>query len=159
MSYLANVSKIAQSPDQLPQVGTPQGGQKATTCPHLFATTFQIYLKFCPFGSPKFPRKHQAPPKIYSLCPFCPVWQKICHDGAGKLEDGSGLYGGTPKEGHPPPIAERQHPSTPIIFRTKNTEKSRLGLIGKNFGKNLRENVSGERKAPSLAERGRGAKI
>ena len=50
-------------------------------------------------------------------------------------------------------------PSTPIIFRTKNPEKSRLGLIGKNFGKNLRENVSGEEKAPNLVERGRSAKI
>ena len=75
-----------------------------------------------------------------------------------------------------PPFAERQVPSTliifrtkkveksspqeTIIFRTKNTEKSRLGLIGKNFGKNLWENVSGERKAPNLVERGRGgAKI
>ena len=47
-------------------------------------------------------------------------------------------------------------PSTPIIFRAKNPEKSRLGLIGKNFGKNLRENVSGEEKAPNLVERGRG---
>ena len=63
------------------------------------------------------------------------------------------------QKGIPPPFAERQEPSTPIIFRTKNTEKSRLGLIGKNFGKNLWENVSGERKAPNLVERGRGAKI
>ena len=47
-------------------------------------------------------------------------------------------------------------PSTPIIFRTKNTAKSRLGLIGKNFGKNLWENVSWERKAPNLEERGQG---
>ena len=62
-------------------------------------------------------------------------------------------------QGHPPPFAERQVPSTPIIFRTKNTEKSRLGLIGKNFGKNLWENVSGEEKAPNLVERGRDAKI
>ena len=76
------------------------------------------------------------------------------------------------KRGHPPPFGERQEPSIPIIFRaikveksspqeniifrTKNTEKSRLGLIGKNFGKNLWENVSGERKAPNLVERGRG---
>ena len=50
-------------------------------------------------------------------------------------------------------------PFAPIIFRTKNPEKSRLGLIGKNFGKNLWENVSGERKAPNLMERRRGAKI
>ena len=49
---------------------------------------------------------------------------------------------------HPPPFRERQVPSTPIIFRTKNTAKSRLGLIVKNFGKNLRENVSGERESP-----------
>ena len=75
----------------------------------------------------------------------------------------------------PPPFRERQEPLAPIIvrtkkvekrspqeniiFRTKNTEKSRLGLIGKNFGKNLRENVSGEEKAPNLVERGRDAKI
>ena len=56
----------------------------------------------------------------------------------------------------PPPFGERQVPSTPIIFRTKNPEKSRLGKIGKNFGKNLRENVSGEEKAPNLVERGQG---
>ena len=50
-------------------------------------------------------------------------------------------------------------PFIPIIFRTKNTEKSRLGLIGKKFGKNLWENVSGKEKAPNLVERGRCAKI
>ena len=55
-----------------------------------------------------------------------------------------------------PPLAERQEPLAPIIFRTENTEKSRLGLIGKNFGKNLWENVSGEEKAPILVERGQG---
>ena len=56
----------------------------------------------------------------------------------------------------PPPFGKRQVPLVPIIFRTKNTEKSRLGKIGKNFGKNLRENVSGEEKAPNLVERGQG---
>ena len=56
-------------------------------------------------------------------------------------------------------MGKRPAPSTPIIFRTKNPEKSRLGLIEKNFGKNLWENVSGERKAPNPEERGRGAKI
>ena len=60
------------------------------------------------------------------------------------------------EKGHPPPFRERQEPFIPIIFRTKNTEKSRLGKIRKNFGKNLRENVSGEEKAPNLVERGRG---
>ena len=59
----------------------------------------------------------------------------------------------------PPPIWGRKKPFTPIIFRTKNPEKSRLGLIGKNFGKNLWENVAGEEKAPNLVERGRSAKI
>ena len=47
-------------------------------------------------------------------------------------------------------------PSTLIIFRTENTEKSRLAFGRKNFGKNLWENVSGERKAPNLVEGGRG---
>ena len=51
---------------------------------------------------------------------------------------------------------EKSSPQETIIFRTKNTEKSHLGLIGKNFGKNLWENVSGERKAPNLVERGQG---
>ena len=63
------------------------------------------------------------------------------------------------QKGIPPLFTERQAPSTPIVFRTKNTEKSRLGVIGKNFGKDLRENVSGEEKAPNLVERGRSAKI
>ena len=55
----------------------------------------------------------------------------------------------------PPLFGEQKVPSTPIIFRTKNPEKCRLGKIGKN----LRENVSGEEKAPNLVERGRSAKI
>ena len=79
------------------------------------------------------------------------------------------------EKGTPPPVGERKEclaliifrtkkvekssPQENIIFRTKNTEKSHLGLIGKNFGKNLWENVSGEEKAPNLVERGRGAKI
>ena len=64
------------------------------------------------------------------------------------------------QKGTPPPFAERQEPSTPIIFRTKNTEKSRLGLIVKNFGKNLRENVSGEKESPQSWGKGaRDAKV
>ena len=59
----------------------------------------------------------------------------------------------------PPPFGKRKECLALIIFRTKKVEKSHLGLIGKNFGKNLWENVSGEEKAPNLVERGRGAKI
>ena len=70
------------------------------------------------------------------------------------------LCGEHTKRDTPPLFGERPAPSTPIIFRTKNTEKSRLGLIGKNFGKNLRENVSGERESPQSCRKGaRGAKI
>ena len=54
---------------------------------------------------------------------------------------------------------EKSSPQENIIFRTKNTEKSRLAFGGKNFGKNLWENVSGEEKTPNLVERGRDAKI
>ena len=71
---------------------------------------------------------------------------------AGKGED-SGMpicYVENIRKGTPPPFGERQVPLALIIFRTKNTEKSRLGQIGKNFGKNLWENVSGEEKAPNL---------
>ena len=60
------------------------------------------------------------------------------------------------EQGTPPLLPEQQVPSTPIIFRAKNTEKSHPALGRKNFGKNLWENVSGERKAPNLVERGRG---
>ena len=72
----------------------------------------------------------------------------------------------------PPPIWKRKTPFTPIIFRTKkveksspqeniifrtkNTAKSQPAFGKKNFGKNLRENVSGKRKAPNLVERGQG---
>ena len=66
------------------------------------------------------------------------------------------LCGEHTKRDTPPLLLERQECLALIIFRTKNTEKSRLGLIGKNFGKNLRENVSGEEKAPNLVERGQG---
>ena len=45
---------------------------------------------------------------------------------------------------------EKSSPQENIIFRTKNTEKSRLGLIGKNFGKNLWENVSGVKEMPPI---------
>ena len=58
------------------------------------------------------------------------------------------------KKGHPPPIRGAKEPLAPIIFRTKNTEKSRLGLIGKNFGKNLWENVSGEKESPQSCGKG-----
>ena len=120
----------------------------------------QIYLKICPFWSPIFPRKHQSEQIYLYFCPFlpkiCPVRLKICHDESRK---GTRSSRGAYKKGHPPPSGERQVPFTPIIFRaikveksspqentifrTKNTEKSHLGLIGKNFGKNLWENVSG----------------
>ena len=78
---------------------------------------------------------------------------------AGLLYKAGVLCGEHTKKDTPPPFGKRQVPSTliifrtkkveksspqeTIIFRTKNPEKSRLGLIGKNFGKNLRENVSG----------------
>ena len=59
-----------------------------------------------------------------------------------------------------PPVWGAKSAFTPIIFRTKNTEKSRLGLIGKNFGKNLWENVSGEKESPQSGRKGaRWAKI
>ena len=56
----------------------------------------------------------------------------------------------------PPPIWGAKSAFTPIIFRTKNTEKSRLGRLEKNFGKNLQENVSGKRKPPILWRGGKG---
>ena len=82
------------------------------------------------------------------------------------------IYRERTKKDTPPPIWGAKTPFTPIIFRTKkveksspqeniifrtkNTAKSRLGLIGKNFGKNLQENVSGKRKPPILRKGGKG---
>lgn len=90
---------------------------------------------------------------MFTFAPFCPDWLKICHDGR-RMKTGGGegvrLYMGAYNNRHPPPIWGAKTPFTPIIFRTKNTAKSRLGLIGKNFGKNLWENVSGEEKPPIL---------
>ena len=68
----------------------------------------------------------------------------------------AGYYIARMQQEPPPPISGASKVFTPIIFRTKNPEKSRLGKIGKNFGKNLRENVSGKEKAPNLVERGQG---
>ena len=90
-----------------------------------------------------------------------------------------GAAGGQPggiQKGTPPPPGERQErlaliifrtikvekssPQENIIFRTKNTAKSRLGLIGKNFGKNLWENVSGVKESPQSCRKGaRDAKV
>ena len=128
---------------------------------------FKNMFRFCPFLSPKFPRKHQSTPKIYSLLPLFALFRCLfvlveCR----RTPRDAGvnicrlLYSeDATNDTHPPPIWGRKTPFTPIIFRTKkveksspqeniifrtkNTEKSRLGLIGKNFGKNLRENVSG----------------
>ena len=64
------------------------------------------------------------------------------------------------QKGTPPPLAERQAPSTPIIFRTKNTAKSQPALGWKKFRKKFAGKCfGGKRKAPNLEERGRGAKI
>ena len=60
------------------------------------------------------------------------------------------------EKGHPPPFGERQEPSTLIIFRTKNPEKSRLGLIGKISEKICGKMFRAKGKAPNLVERGRG---
>ena len=81
-------------------------------------------------------------------------WDRERNSEKGSRLDVWGAY-----EKGPPPIAKASKVFTPIIFRAIKVEKSRLGLIGKNFGKNLWENVSGKEKAPNLVERGRGAKI
>ena len=101
---------------------------------------------------------------MFTFAPFCPDSMPFdiveCRR---KLRDAGGnmcrlVYGESLQKGTPPPLfGEQQVPSTPIIFRTKNTEKSRLGLIGKNFGKNLRENVSRERESPQSC--GKGARV
>ena len=122
-------------------------------------------LKYILNSAPSCLRKSRentkAGKKKFTFATFCPDCPKICHDWSrkGRRRENAVRYVESIRKGTPPPFRERQEPLAPIIFRTKNTEKSHLGLIGKNFGKNLWENVSGEEKAPNLVERGRGAKI
>ena len=149
------------------QVGTPQSRQKATTCPHLFATPqTQIYIYFCRFLSPKIPRKHQSKQEKIHFCPFlpkiCPDSLKICHKWSrkGRRKGAAGSSreqpGSTQKKDTPPLLPERKECLAPIIFRTKNTAKSRLGGLEKISEKICGKMFRGKRKAPNLAERGRG---
>ena len=90
------------------------------------APYFKNMFRFCPFWSPKFPRKYQSTPKIHlfltRLGIFCPDdrqgigWRMldVCPD-MGRVEH---------KRGTPPLLLERQVPFTPIIFRTIKIEKS-----------------------------------
>lgn len=60
---------------------------------------------------------------------------------------------GADKKGHPPYLRSDKYLSSPQFFAPKIQEKVSLPLGGKNFGKNLWENVSGgEGKPPILAE-------
>ena len=60
------------------------------------------------------------------------------------------------QEGHPPPFGERQEPSTPIIFRAKKVEKSRLGRLEKISEKICGKMFRGKGKPPILWKGGEG---
>lgn len=79
---------------------------------------------------------------------------KTCHDGGqeGAKKRPFAIYEAY-KRG-PPPFAERPVPFTPIIFRTKNTEKSHPDLIGKISEKICGKMFWGKGKPPTLC-RGR----
>ena len=66
------------------------------------------------------------------------------------------LICGEPTKRATPPIWEATSAFYPHNFSHQKSRKKSPWQIGKNFGKNLRENVSGERKAPNLVERGQG---
>ena len=103
----------------------------------------QIYLNFCRFWSPNFPRKHQSTPKIYSLLPvfarFCPEWMQERMKGRDK-RGCPAICRRSIKEGIPPPICgatsalyphnfsrqkyRKKSPQETTIFRAQNTEKS-----------------------------------
>ena len=59
------------------------------------------------------------------------------------------------KKGHPPYLGSKKS-LYPHNFSHQKYSKKSPWQIGKNFGKNLRENVSGKEKAPNLVERGQG---
>ena len=159
-SHLRQVLKVL-NPAHMPQVDTPKGRHNMHHQPHHLQTHFKNILVFRPFRSPKFPRKHQDTPRKNSFLPLFALFRCLfdlleCWTSLEQEQMNALAIWRACSKGHPPPLAERQAPSTPIIFRTKNTAKSRLGLIGKNFGKNLWENVSGKRKPPILWKGGKG---
>ena len=71
------------SPQTLPhkprqrQMQTEEHSQrKPTICPP-FAPCFQMFLYFCPFWSPKIPRKHQSTPKKSLFLPLFSLFQPL----------------------------------------------------------------------------------
>ena len=144
---------------------TKKAGKQHTTC-HTSCTTFSnISLHFTSFGLSNSRENTKAGKYNLTFAPFCPVSDALCPDdrqeeAKGKHRGQKGMQGRSPaiygsrQQGTPPLLGKRQVPFILIIFRTKNTEKSRLGLIGKNFGKNLWENVSGVKESPQSCGKG-----
>ena len=136
--------------------------ERATTAAPTTPKT-KIYLNFCRFWSPKIPRKHKTTSKNYLFLPVLglifDIWGECL------------LKKGIP----PPPIAERQVPFIPIIFRaikveksspkeniifrTENIAKSQPAFSWKKFRKFFSgECFGGKRNAPNLGgDWGRGA--
>ena len=121
---------------------------------------FKYILNFAVFGLRKSRENTKRPQKFIHFCPVLPCsFENLPRlEQEGDSEQSEQRECPAIWENHrqrtPPPFGERQVPLAPIIFRTKNTEKSRLGLIGKNFGKNLWGNVSGEKESPQSCGKG-----
>ena len=140
---------------------------RAGTFPAVFLPRFQKYIRFLPFVVSDFTGVWQKQAnKCLLLTCFtlirCPFDLLECRR---KLEVPCVnicrlLYSEyATNDTHPPPIWGRKKPFTPIIFRTKNPEKSRLGRLEKISEKICGKMFLGKRKAPNLVERGLGAKI
>ena len=161
LSYLANVSKIASKSLHIHTSGhAKRQASRATTRTH-FAPTFQEYIRFLTISVSKITRVRQKWTNISLLLTcFCLNWYAFAlFECWRSLEDAYVnecwlIYRESLQKEPPPPIWGASKVFTPIIFRTKKVEKSRLGLIGKNFGKNLWENVSGEKESPQSCRKG-----
>ena len=130
----------------------------------------KIYLKFCPFWSPKFPRKHQAPPKIYSLLPPFAENSPRLSENLPRLEeerDSEQLdemerpcYVESIRKGTPPPIWGATSAFSPHNFSHQKSRKKSPWSDWKKFRKKFVGKCFGERESPQSCRKGaRGAKI
>ena len=126
-------------------------------------------FRFCTFLSPKFPRKHQSTPNKNSFLPLFALIRYLfallaCRRTsdmpelmkAGLLYKAGYSLESIQKATTPPPIWGAASAFYPHNFSPQKSRKKSPWQDWKNFGKNLRENVSGKEKAPNLVERGQG---
>ncbi len=103
-------------------VGTMKHYHGRHTQPHTHTPLSKNILGFRPLLSPIFPRKHQAPPKIYSLLPLftenLPRWSR-----KGSRKGEAGEQPGSIQKGTPPPSRGAARAFSPHNFSRHKSRK------------------------------------